>query len=627
LYPATCAASTPVIYYADSTTVVQPSNLLDARYNLPMTMLGLAAVAIAASQQPMSLAPRFELAAPLPTAPAVMLDSFAVNLGHAQHLARARGLQARILWIDTTANIDRYNTEEKIVNLVRQIRDVGFNTIVFDIKPISGQVVWPSKLAPKIVEWRGRILPPDFDPLAVFVREAKAQKIPLFVSMNAFSEGHRMFLVGPGYDRPDQQTVLYESRPILRSTAGETFPLATNLNTLEEDAIGVFSTAQQVPPAAEGAFAVTLRRDMRVHDGYNFGGVGQEVPTIPRGGVALYATGAGADFLRRVATPGAPLQFASAAEFVPIRERPMQQIPLMMNPHHPEVRKYALDILAEVVANYDVSGVIYDDRLRYGAMNADFSEHARRQFEQAVGQPVQWPSDAFEYTYNLNLSRGVRPGRFYDQWLAFRAQTMQSFVVEARQTIQRIRPRTQFGAYVGSWYGEYPKFGHNYADTNVDAGFWFLSPNYRRTATAPLFDFLVTGAYYPTATIHEAMQRNVEIGRTVEAAGTLTNRLVRDQAWTYAGIMLSDFRDDPDGLLNAMQAATGSTQGVMVFDLSHDIDPFWPVFRRAFAQPRIAPHEVPDVLLMARGRRAEADKRGEKDPPIIIAAGSPGTGH
>jgi hypothetical protein len=565
--------------------------------------------------------------APLPSAPAVTLDAFASGVGVAQQLARARSLQARILWIDTTANIERYNTEQKIIDLVRQIRDVGFNTIVFDIKPISGQVVWPSRFAPKIVEWRGRVLPPEFDPLAIFVREARLNRMPLFVSMNAFSEGHRMFLVGPGYERVDQQTVLYEPIPVVR-IAGQEFRLSPTPNAAEEGAISVYQTPERVPAATEGAFAVTLHRNMTVHDGFNFGGIGPQTPTVPRGGTILHATGAGAEFLRQHALPGRMVEFGSQPLYVPIQERPEQQIPLMMNPHDPRVRRYALDVLTEVVSNYAVDGVIYDDRLRFGGMNADFSELTRRQFETTIGRQISWPQDVFEHTYDINLRRGVRPGRYYDQWMAFRANTLQSFIREARETITRIRPTTQFGAYVGSWYGEYPKFGHNYADPQADAGFWFMSPNYRRAGTSPLFDFIVTGAYYPTATIHEAMTKGGNVGATVEAAGTLTNRLVRDQAWTYAGIMLMDFPNDPIGLLNALQAATGTTQGVMVFDLSHDIEPFWPVFKQAFAHPRVAPHARRELLDEVRRRRTALEAQpGWREPPIILTSGVAGTGH
>ena len=68
------------------------------------------------------IVPRFEKAAPLPTIPGVMIDSFATGSGLAQESAKGRNLQARILWIDATANIDKYNTEDKIIALVHQIK-------------------------------------------------------------------------------------------------------------------------------------------------------------------------------------------------------------------------------------------------------------------------------------------------------------------------------------------------------------------------------------------------------------------------------------------------------------------------------------------------------------------------
>jgi hypothetical protein len=588
--------------------------------------MALGALALAVLGQQMSLSPRFELTSPLPTVPGVMIDRFTTGGGIANELARAKGLQARILWIDATANLDRYNTEDKIVALVKKIKDTGFNTIVFDVKPISGHVVYPSKLAPQLTEWRGKTMPAGFDPLAIFIREAKANSIPLHVSLNAFSEGHRMFLVGPGYSRLARQTVLYESTPVLRA-GSLSFPLAAKANTLQDGTVSVFTSSAQVPPSSDDSFAITVRKDGTVHDGFENGGVGQGVPTIPTGGVALYGRGTAAEFLKLNLVPGTRAVFDSEAQFVPISERPEQQYPLMMNPHDPAVQQYAFDIVKELVGTYAVDGIIYDDRLRFAGMNADFSEVTRRQFEAVVKQPLNWPDDVFRWTYNQDLTRGMRPGRFYDQWMAWRASTIREFARKVRQTVASTRPGTQFSAYVGSWYGEYPRLGHNYASPDADAGFWFMSPNYRRTGTAPLFDFVISGAYYPNPTIYDAMVKGREIGTTVESAGTLTNRLVRDDAWTYAGISLSDFKENPEGLVNAMQAACASTQGVMVFDLSHDIEPMWPVFAQAFASPRAAPHSRPDVIALVRKRRAALDKAKAAEPAIVISSGATGAGH
>jgi hypothetical protein len=102
--------------------------------------------------------------------------------------------------------------------------------------------------------------------------------------------------------------------------------------------------------------------------------------------------------------------------------------------------------------------------------------------------------------------------------------------------------------------------------------------------------------------------------------------MVRDQTWVYAGISLDQFAGNTEGLKNALQAACGSTQGVMVFDLSHNIEPMWPVFQQAFSEPRKAPHQEPGLLAEVRKRRASVDKFGKKDPAVPIHSGSAGIG-
>ena len=608
-------------------------------------------------------ASRFELASPLPTVPGVMIDRLTTGYGLAQERAKASGVQGRTLWIDATANLDRYNSEEKIVALVKKIGDVGFNTVVFDIKPISGQVVYNSRIAPKLVEWKGKTMDAAFDPLPLMIREAHKNRLQLFVSLNAFSEGHRLFNVGPGYSRPTQQTVLYEGRPILRAGDAQTdlvsgidrlpavpAPNSTAIPAPVPSAVGVVTSLAALAP--RGGFYAVVRKDGTVLEANEVPAPLPPIPTppvtngtlvppplpakpavrtpitpVPRGGAIVAGVGDGAAWLAANARLSTRLQFDTAAEFVPIRDRPEQQYPLMMNPFHPAVQQYALDILREVARNYDIDGLLYDDRLRFGGQNADFSELTRAKFEDRVGRKLNWPDDVFKWTLSPQMTRGMQPGPYYDQWMAFRADATKDFVQKARYALKAIRPTCLFGCYAGSWYGEYPANGHNYASPDAESGgFWFASPAYQKAGTAPLLDIIMAGCYYPIATIYEAFSRGTGIGSTVEASGTLVNRLVRDDAWTYGSIALSDFKDDPLGLTNALQAALASTQGVMVFDLSHDIEPMWDTFAQAFAQRKEAPTAHMELLAEVKKRRAALDRLGKKDPPIVIAAGTSGTG-
>lgn len=571
---------------------------------------------------------RFDLKAPIPSLRSVMMDWVGNSYGVAHTTAASQRLQARILWVDATANIERVNTAEKVATLVKNVRLAGFNTLVFDIKPISGQVMYPSKFAPKIPEWKGKVLPADFDPLARMVAECKSAGLTLFVSLNAFSEGHRDFKVGPGYERRDWQTILYEPLISAYSIYNDNFPVSPVLNKLAAngDQIAAFNDRNALPDTTSAdTFAAVLDRFGTVTATHQ--GVNVPAARVPLQGSVLVGKGAAANFLRNQAPINSKIRFDSVPRFVPISERPEQQVPLMVNPNNPDVQNYAEEIIKEVVTNYAVDGVIYDDRMRYGGINADFSPLTQQQFEKYIGRRISWPDDVFKMTMSPALNKGVVPGAYYEAWMTFRAQTLRNFMLRIRQTVKATRANTQFGLYAGSWYGEYTKFGNNWGSPDLEAGFWFLSPEYAQTGIAPLCDFMITGCYYPTATIFDAMSAGVPIGNSVEGAGQLSNRIIRDQSWVYAGIALDQFKGNPDGLRAALQGACGSTQGVMVFDLSHDIEPMWQVFAGAFANDlRAAPHAQKGLLDEVRRRRAQLDKLGHKDPPVNINSGASGTG-
>lgn len=590
-------------------------------------------LAIAAAQdiQIKPPAPRFEVAYPL-SLPGVTIDSYNSGYGVGQQMARAKGLQGRILWIDGTANLDRVASDQLCKDLVAKIKSVGFNTIVFDVKPISGQVLYKSRIAPKIETWRGRSLPLDFDPLAAMSREAKTQGIELLVSLNAFSEGHAMFKVGPGYEHPLLQTVIYDPIQIVKTQSYEEkneeewAHVDTKLNQMPSgNSVGVFTDMAALGAGLKGEnFLLSLDKNQRVVRGYDEKHRGPVV--LPPGGVVLVGSGTSNELLEEHKAPGTPFKFDTGPRFIPISQKPEQQYPLMMNPHHPEVQQRALSIVEEIMRNYPVSGILYDDRLRFGGLNADFSPLARTLFEKYVGKKLIWPDDVFKYTLTPTLVRGIRPGRYYDAWMTWRALQMRNWVSRVRAKVKGINPDLKFGIYAGSWYGEYPTYGTNYGSNELDAGFWFLTKAYRETGFASQLDLLVTGCYYKIPTIFEAMSQGAGMGRTVEAAGQLSNRVARDQTWVYAGISLDMFKGDPTGLGDVLQAACASTQGVMVFDLSHDIEPMWPVFERAFTKPRVAPHQVTGLISKMRATKAEYDRLGIKDPPLPILAGASGVG-
>lgn len=444
-----------------------------------------------------------------------------------------------MIWIDGTANLGAINTREKIVDLVAKIADVGFNTIVLDVKPIVGRTLYPSDLTDQMTSWKGQTLPQGFDPVRIFRNETLKHNLSLLVSMNAFSEGHlyakrdenlpnsQFGKAGWGYEHPELQSVLY-----VKQKEGAEFRIASD----QQD-----------------------------------------------------------------------------------------QIPLMMNPVHPKVQTRVLSFVKEIMTRYKPDGLLFDDRFRFHGLDGDFSKTSQSAFESYTHQKVSWPSDV--YTWVQKSSKiGIKPGKFFDAWLAWRAQILADFAIQVKKEIKSIKPQAIFGIYAGSWYGDYAKYGSNYASSGLQAGFPFLTRAYKMGGFANSLDLLITGCYYKLPTMIDAMEQATSPGVTIEAAGDISNRVARDQCWVYAGIQAIDFKGDTELFARSLQAAAATTQGVMVFDLSHNIDDYWPVFKRAFAHKLDAPHSHPEYLKTSRNTRKLLDDSGLKDRPFPILEGAPGTG-
>jgi len=588
---------------------------------------------------------------PLPNLPPIALDEANNGVGIAQQTARTRKLQARVLWIDGTANMNTINTREKIAALVGQIKKTGFNTVVLDVKPIVGFTLYPSKYAPKLTTWKDRSIPLDFDPLPDMITNCHQNGLQIVVNMNVFSEGHRgdnntVKKQGPGYEHPEWQTVLYTAQTRVRPNTpnAPAFLLSQRVNqslnpspnqqspnqpTVNENEIAVYTDIKALPAKVDG-FTVAVSEEGRVIAQVE-GKALSLLGSAPWRGAFLVGTGAGANYLRQNAPIGSLLALDNTPAYVPHAQM-QEQVPLMMNPHRQDVQQRMRDMLREVCTNYEIDGVIFDDRFRYAGINADFSEDTRRQFEAYLapvlaGRTLRWPDDVFRYDFTFpTLARRVTPGPYYDAWLTFRALTLRNWLASAVAVVKSIRPNATVSTYNGSWYGDYAALGANWAGDDFSAGFRFLTPTYEKTGYAGLTDWITTGCYYPTPTMSDALNAGKSVGATIEAAGQLSNRAINDQAWVYAGLNIADYVEQPEKIKPAVQAALATTQGVMIFDLSSFDAAIWSVFEEAFKEPATAPHAVAGLLAQVRQQRAARKASGMADPPVIIHNGIPGTG-
>ena len=243
-----------------------------------------------------------------------------------------------------------------------------------------------------------------------------------------------------------------------------------------------------------------------------------------------------------------------------------------------------------------------------------------------MGKPFTGRTDVLRMQVTFPaLKRQLLPGPYYDDWRLWHALTIRNWVARAVATVKGIRPAATVSVYVGSWYGDYFDLGSNWAADDFQAGYRALTDAYRKTGYAGhagLDDHRLLLHRFPPW--RRPTRRECRRMLAIEAAGQLSNRCANDHTWVYAGILLDDFRGNPDGLARALQAAAASTQGIMVFDLSHHIEQFWPVFQQAFSKPAIAPHAVPGLLALMRANAARLQAAGIIGPPVIIENGVEG---
>ncbi len=135
------------------------------------------------------------------------LPSSAVTASLATTLAREHRAEARIMWFDAEANMWALSTREGVRETIAKCKAANINTIVVDVKPLAGLVLYKSDLAPRITSFKGRPYPSDYDLLATVVEESHRAGIPVYAAINVFSEGSRKLPGGPALTNPDWQCV------------------------------------------------------------------------------------------------------------------------------------------------------------------------------------------------------------------------------------------------------------------------------------------------------------------------------------------------------------------------------------------------------------------------------------
>jgi hypothetical protein len=125
-------------------------------------------------------------------------------------LSLTAAVKPKLLWFDATANFARLSSPDSIRLYLDRAVAVGFTDVVLDVKPITGEVLYPSSIAPRMTEWQRFVRPPHFDFVGIFLEEAKKRSLRVHAALNVFVAGHNYYDRGVVYSsRPDWQSILY----------------------------------------------------------------------------------------------------------------------------------------------------------------------------------------------------------------------------------------------------------------------------------------------------------------------------------------------------------------------------------------------------------------------------------
>lgn len=104
------------------------------------------------------------------------------------------------MWLDCSANFQRFSYPNSIRFYVDKCHEAGITHLVLDIKDNTGEVLYPSKYAAQKKNWKN-FDRPDFDFIGTFIEAAHAHNMVIFAGMNIFADGQNIVKRGAIFDK------------------------------------------------------------------------------------------------------------------------------------------------------------------------------------------------------------------------------------------------------------------------------------------------------------------------------------------------------------------------------------------------------------------------------------------
>ncbi|MEP6754709.1 MAG: hypothetical protein ABJA67_04340, partial [Chthonomonadales bacterium] len=265
------------------------------------------------------------------------------------------GLQGRIMWVDATANIDRVTNIEGVRDIVAHCKKANLNTIVVDVKPVVGQVMYQSAIADHLTTWKGKTYP-AFDTLAAFIEEGHKAGIDICASINVFSEGHKYYSTGLAYKKQEWQSTTFMVDRSLLADDNSRLPIRGDKEP-EDPAKSVlygdnFTLDVSLTPGKQLAVALD---DTRHVAGIIDPALLDNEPLIaPEDGNMLVLENGAREWASRHLHVGDITQFIAEGKRTLVTQAASEKVGAFINPLHPDARKYEISIMQEIGRNYNV---------------------------------------------------------------------------------------------------------------------------------------------------------------------------------------------------------------------------------------------------------------------------------
>ena len=247
------------------------------------------------------------------------------------------------------------------------------------------------------------------------------------------------------------------------------------------------------------------------------------------------------------------IEYLSDNSLVDIRND-KTKVAAFLNPLDPDVRKYVMDMVREIVTKYDVSGYILD-YCRFSGIETEFSPLTRKAFEKYIGEELKdYPRDIFYYQNNQRID-----GPYAKKWFEFRAMVIHDYVKEIKELVKGIKPEVNIEYWAASWYNALYANGQNWASKKYDthAENAWATENYKNAGFAEHLDAFQIGTYL-TKIYGKNDPESIEYGL---ARG---KRLLNGDTKLYGSIYALNHKDKIE---DAVSLCLKDSEGLMVFDI------------------------------------------------------------